>query len=66
MKWLVLVGLTLFAANPATSAASHPLVHKDSRPAQFVSNANPIHWPNPARESDLFRRFVEWLKRQPR
>jgi hypothetical protein len=73
---LTLVGATLFAlvaAGPGTATAlylpvhkDHPLIYKALPPAQSVRKANPIHLPNPPKESDLFRRFLEWLKTQPR
>jgi hypothetical protein len=56
MRWPVLVGAMLIAAGPA--AASSPLVYKAPPPAQ------PVHLHSPARENDLFPRFLEWLKRQ--
>ena len=66
MKWLALVGVMLFATSHASPAAFHPpLVSKDTPPAHSVPNVTPIRSSNPATEIDLFRRFVDWLKRQP-
>jgi hypothetical protein len=72
---LALVGATLFAvvaAGRGTAIAlylpvhkDHPLVYKVMRPAQPVPKANPIHLQNPSNQSDLFKRFLEWLKTQP-
>jgi hypothetical protein len=64
MKWLVLVGVMLVAAGPAIPAASSGLVYKAPPSARLVPNANPIHLRSPRREDDLFRRFLEWLKRE--
>ena len=73
---LTLAGATFFAlvaAGSGTAAAlylpvhkDHPLAYKALPPAQSVPRANPIHLSNPPKESDLFRRFLEWLKSQPR
>jgi hypothetical protein len=63
MKWLLLIGVMLIAAGPA--AASGRLVYKAPPSARLVpSSANPVHFHSPARENDLFPRFLEWLKRQ--
>jgi hypothetical protein len=56
MRWPVLIGAMLLAAGPA--AASSPLVYKAPPPAQ------PVHLHSPARENDLFPRFLEWLNTQ--
>jgi hypothetical protein len=73
---LALVGATLLAlvaAGPGTAAAlylpvhkDHPLVYKAMPSAQPVPKANPIRLQNPPHESDLFKRFLEWLKTRPR
>jgi hypothetical protein len=73
---LTLVGATLFvlvAIGPGTAAAlylpvhkDHPLVYKALPAAQSVSKTNPIHLPNSPKEIDLFKRFLEWLRTQPR
>ena len=44
----------------------HPLVYKALLPTQSVPKPNPIQSPNPPKENDLFRRFLEWLRTQPR
>jgi hypothetical protein len=62
MKWLILVVVMLIAAGPA--AASGLLVYKAPPSARLVPSANPVHLYSPARENDLFPRFLEWLKRQ--
>jgi hypothetical protein len=62
MKWLLLIGAMLIAAGPA--AASGKLVYKAPPSARLVPSANPVHLHSPARENDLFPRFLEWLKRQ--
>jgi hypothetical protein len=62
----MLIGVMLFATSHASPAAFNPpLVHKDTPPAHSVPNVTPIRSSNPATEIDLFRRFVDWLKRQP-
>jgi hypothetical protein len=55
MKRLALVGAVLIAAGPA--AASSLLVYK-------APPARPVHLHSPARENDLFPRFLEWLKKE--
>ena len=62
MKWLILVVVMLIAAGPA--AASGRLVYKAPPSARLVPSTNPVHLYSPARENDLFPRFLEWLKRQ--
>jgi hypothetical protein len=62
MKWLLLAGAMLIAAGPA--AASWKLVYKAPPSARLVPGASPVHLHGPARENDLFPRFLEWLKRQ--
>jgi hypothetical protein len=66
MKRLTLVGAMLFATSHASPAAFHPpLVSKDRPPAHVIPNVTPIRSSNLGTEIDLFRRFVDWLKRQP-
>jgi hypothetical protein len=61
MKWLLVC--VVLAAGPADPAASNPLVYKAPPAARLVSHPDSIRWLNPPRENDLFRRFLEWLKR---
>jgi hypothetical protein len=61
MKWLLLVGAILIVASPA--AASGRLVYK-APPSARLPSASPVHFHSPARENDLFPRFLDWLKRQ--
>jgi hypothetical protein len=68
MKWLAVGGVTLFAlvvTSPSIPAAPYPLVYK-APPPQSVRDDSPRHLPNPPKENDLFRQFLEWLKTQPR
>ena len=62
MKWLLLAAAMLIAAGPA--AASDKLFYKAPPSARPVPSANPVHLHRPARENDLFPRFLEWLKKQ--
>jgi len=74
MRRLACVTLfALVAAGPSTADALYPLVYKDHPlvykallPTQSVPKPNPIQSPNPPKENDLFRRFLEWLRTQPR
>ena len=74
MRRLACVTLfALVAAGPSTADALYPLVYKDHPlvykallPMQSVPKPNPIQSPNPPKENDLFRQFLEWLRTQPR
>jgi hypothetical protein len=75
MSRLALIGVTLFAvvASSRGDAATlylpvhkdHPLIYKAMRLAQPVPKAKPIHLQDPSNQSDLLKRFLEWLKTQP-
>jgi hypothetical protein len=76
MSRRLVLGATLFALVaicPGTAAAlylpvykDHPLVNRAMPPVQLVPKANSIHLENPPNASDLFKRFLEWLKTRPR
>jgi hypothetical protein len=67
------LGITIFALVAAgpSAADAYPLVYKDRPlvykalpPTRSVPKPNAIHLPNPPKENDLFRRFLEWLRTQ--
>jgi hypothetical protein len=75
MSRLALIGVTLFAVVASSRGAAaalslpvhkdHPLIYKAMRLAQPVPKAKPILLQDPSNQSDLFKRFLEWLKTQP-
>jgi hypothetical protein len=72
---LIAAGRGAAAAPDLPVERDPPLVYKAPPPARSVAKVNPVRLSNPPKETEpphppkdaeLFRRFLEWLKTQPR